>query len=987
MKQLYFSLFLFGLWSLQVISAHGLNIIALPNSNIKLQPYLQVFTDESHQMTWQEVSKKHQTGNFTPLTTQKSEEIFKEGNHVYWVAFSLKNQTTDSLKYWLNTSVFDSLRLYEIEGNSIQVQQKGLLIQYTQSQKQDFKTLLEDKYGFALSISPKASKNYLLRVKNIIRFESSLANIQLQIFQEREKFIASSIYFLIFNGAFFSILFFLAFFSLFQYFQNKDKAFLFYSIYLISINGFFWWKFEKATSFINVLFTEVPAYYYHWEIPGSILVYISYLLFIMHFIDSKKETPIFYRIIQISIIAMIAYLFLDRLILYFLGFTFSWEVYFVMRLICWSIGILALYLVAKSKIQFAIYLLSGTLMVMFCGLGTFYLTKNMIQHYQGVWDIPLLPIQIGVLIETFLFSVGLGYKSRIVEREKTIIVKNLEQVEFKANLQKQQEQRLKRWFTNITHEFRTPLTVIQGLTQQLQENSTKNLQTKTDLIQANATSLLHLVNQLLDISKADFKQYDLQNTQQDIIKYLSYLTDSFLSLAVDKKINLSFHAHEAVVLMDFDPKIIQTLMTNLIGNALKFTPEYGKIKIVAKVVTLAETKVKPIKNELFFTFEKLITTIPHSQFLSIHFSDTGAGISPTSLPHIFDRFFQANAADNKTAYGTGIGLALVKELMELLGGIIKVKSVINEGSQFTLFLPIHNKAPIKEKAILNPVIPSRGIFKNTNTRLDQSLAISSQSSITESTTEQPLLLMIEDNTDVVYYLKECLQDQYKIIVASNGKKGTIQAFEYIPDIILSDVMMPEMDGYELCSILKNDARTSHIPIILLTAKATIKSKHKGLEMGADAYLIKPFNKKELLLRLENLLLLKKQMQLHLQLNNHLNGSKSTFKNTIAAKEIAFLDQLKHTIQQQLANEFFKAPQLAKAMAMSQTQLYRKIKALTNQSTAQYIKTIRLHKAKNLLETTDYPIGQIAVEVGFKTQAHFTRSFQKIFTQRPSELRK
>ena len=288
-------------------------------------------------------------------------------------------------------------------------------------------------------------------------------------------------------------------------------------------------------------------------------------------------------------------------------------------------------------------------------------------------------------------------------------------------------------------------------------------------------------------------------------------------------------------MMDYDPKIIQTLVTNLIGNALKFTPEYGKIKVVAKVVTVAEGSTKNTPNSLFLKFEKPIITAPYIEFLSINFSDTGAGIPPKSLPHIFDRFFQVDGADNKMTYGTGIGLALVKELMELIGGTIKVESAINEGSQFTLLLPIRNTAPIPEPIIIHQSISSSATFKHTEKALAQKLTIPSHSSNNISKTTQPLLLIIEDNADVVYYLKECLQDQYKIILANNGKIGTTQAFEHIPDIILSDVMMPEMDGYELCSILKNDARTSHIPIILLTAKATIESKHKGLEMGAVSY--------------------------------------------------------------------------------------------------------------------------------------------------------
>jgi len=252
---------------------------------------------------------------------------------------------------------------------------------------------------------------------------------------------------------------------------------------------------------------------------------------------------------------------------------------------------------------------------------------------------------------------------------------------------------------------------------------------------------------------------------------------------------------------------------------------------------------------------------------------------------------------------------------------------------------------------------------------------------------KPILLIAEDNSDVIYYLKSCVGESYEVLEARNGKIALALALKHIPDIILSDVMMPALDGYELCTALKNDARTSHIPIVLLTAKATQAHKKTGLASGADAYLIKPFDKKELLIRLENLVLLRKQIQLFVQLNTYTANKKIPVAAKVAEKEIEFLQTLKQTVELNIQDDIFKAPQLARAMAMSQTQLYRKIKALTNQSTAQYIRNIRLEAAKKLLETTDFSIGRISLEVGFKNQAHFSKTFQKEYGVLPSGIRK
>ena len=325
--------------------------------------------------------------------------------------------------------------------------------------------------------------------------------------------------------------------------------------------------------------------------------------------------------------------------------------------------------------------------------------------------------------------------------------------------------------------------------------------------------------------------------------------------------------------------------------------------------------------------------------------------------------------------------------MKLLEGIIWIESKVFEGTHFNLFLPIKNKSCLNKLPVNTLDLPISGEATSDYRATEQPALAVSNKLVNNPATALPILLIVEDNMDVIYYLKACLKGTYQILEARNGKKGMELAFEHIPDVILSDVMMPQLDGYQLCEILKKDARTSHIPIVLLTAKVATENKYKGLSSGAAVYLAKPFDKKELLLRLENMVALKKQMQIHITKDHEKDQITSTNNPAFAKQEIIFIQQLKNTIQQHLSDENFKAAYLAKSMAMSQTQLYRKLKAITNQSTAQYIKSFRLHAAKQLLETTDYSIGQIAVEVGFKTQAHFTRSFQEEFGNNPSKTRK
>ena len=359
--------------------------------------------------------------------------------------------------------------------------------------------------------------------------------------------------------------------------------------------------------------------------------------------------------------------------------------------------------------------------------------------------------------------------------------------------------------------------------------------------------------------------------------------------------------------------------------------------------------------------------------------DTGVGMTPEDLQHVFDRFYQADGSSTRKGEGTGIGLALTKELVELMKGEIQVESTPGKGSTFTIQLPIRREYPLQQTP------SSRHVQVIPSLPVSDAIETSILSTVLEEKSEWPILLIIEDNVDVAMYIKSLLEKEYVIHTAENGQIGIDRAIDLVPDIIISDVMMPEKDGYEVCYTLKQDERTSHIPIILLTARAGQEDRIDGLHHGADAYLTKPFQKRELMIRL------KKLVELRQQLQKRFSAKPITPRIASAQasddKESQFLQKLRRSVLEQMDKPDFGVPQLAHSALMSHTQVYRKLKALTDQTPSQFIRSIRLQKGKELLLTTDMTISEIAYEVGFSDPNYFSRTFNKEFNVPPRDFRK
>ena len=517
-----------------------------------------------------------------------------------------------------------------------------------------------------------------------------------------------------------------------------------------------------------------------------------------------------------------------------------------------------------------------------------------------------------------------------------------------------------RFFTNITHEFRTPLTIIDGMASLMEAQPDKWSGTGLQKIKTNSAILLQLVNQMLNLARTEAGAITVHFVRRDINKYLAYLVEQFSSEAIRKGIDLRFESEEESFEMDFDPEKLMHIISNLVSNALKYTPAGGLVEVTTAAAD-------------------------DGRMYSIRIRDTGIGIDREHLDHLFDRFYSLE--HQLSPVGTGIGLALTKELVHILHGTISVESVKEEGSVFTVNLPVTRNALLSEipEDEFMQSIPDDG-NKNPSTSDESSYPLQSGGEMISSgsimPSNLPLLLIVEDSTDVVIYLQAILKYEYRMEIAENGSAGIGKALELIPDIILSDVMMPVMDGIELLGKVKNDIRTSHVPVVMLTAKADIESRLAGLERGADAYLAKPVDERELHVQLKNLVDLRKRLYERYSSLGKIPETTDQFLK----KEDDFIIRVRQILESNLGDDEFGINRLCDEMAVSHAQLYRKFKSLSNRTIGEYFKSLRLHKARELLLSTDLNVSEVTYIVGFKNISHFSREFSHEFGKPPSEIR-
>lgn len=741
-----------------------------------------------------------------------------------------------------------------------------------------------------------------------------------------------------FEGVFLGLMLMMILFALFFYYQTGQIEYLYYALF--QLTGI--WNFIVLEDFSgSYIFPNSPSFRAYLASAPLLGLGTFYLLFIRAYLSSlrtyKNWNWVFNFFISFSlllsiIVVLISYENYQPLFLIV-------NIWVGISTIFSTFSVIFFYIDNPSKLRS--YLLWGAcILCLGYGLNYFNL-KNQFIAQDGIYI-----MSFALLIEALIFGAGMAFKTGLIEKEKIKLQEQQLIIEKeKENLQ--EIGKLKsRLYTNITHEFRTPLTIILGLSKQLASQVAAQAVPNLELIQRNGRQLLELINQMLDLSKLEAGKLKLDYVHGDIVNFLKYLTESFHSVAENQAIQLHFLSDLEELSLDYEPKRLQQVFFNLISNALKYSQEGGHIYIQ-------------------------VSQLP-SDYMELKIRDTGMGIPEKELGKIFDRFYQVEENDSRKSGGTGIGLALVKELVNLMGGVIQVKSKLGKGSEFSFSLPI------KHSMIGNEAIDYEVQTVSSNS---PSLVKAKIPSLPDS----PLLLILEDNRDVLHYITSSLSSHFRIESCPDGQTGIEQALKRIPDLIISDVMMPIKNGFEVCEDLKQDRRTSHIPIILLTAKADIQSKLEGLQYGADLYLEKPFHEEELLLHINNLLQQRQRLKIHYQFLG--NTDPNDKAEEVLPPESVFVEQVRSIIFKNLNEPSFTVDQLSKEVALSPSQLHRKLKALTGYSAIQIIRLIRLGHAQKLLKNPEIHIANVAYDCGFNNPDYFSKTFKKEFGLSPSEFRK
>lgn len=599
------------------------------------------------------------------------------------------------------------------------------------------------------------------------------------------------------------------------------------------------------------------------------------------------------------------------------------------------------------------------------------------------------------LLYGFVLLTGL-YLIRRYELNRVNLKNQLKFEKVESKTLREIDQMKSRFFTNISHEFRTPLTLILGQIDSLQ-SSIKDLKDKGKLQIAhkNAKRVLRLINQLLDLSKLEAGSLELKAEPHNIVSFLKNLFYSFDLLADKKNIKLSFTSKQEKVFVNVEPDKMEKVFYNLVSNAFKFTAEGGEIAInvfeVDEIPVLvrkydSENQKSNLNRRKLFQTDKAIDSTIRNKYAAISIKDTGIGIPEDRLSNIFDRYYQADNLQTQDYEGTGIGLALAKELVELHNGIISVNSKVDEGTEFVIYLPFSKERKLTRDQIAL-VDQTQKISKEFQNQLeDEVLNMTDEHQdhpINGDKINRQIILVVEDNPDVRAYISEQLESKYSVIQAVNGEDGIVEAQEAIPDLIITDVMMPKMDGIEFCKELRKNEKTSHIPIIMLTAKASLDEKIEGLETGVEAYLTKPFSTKELTVRVSNLIHQREQLR------KRFSGKTIIKPSDVTSTSIdqTFLEKVIKSVEAHIEDEQFNVDKLAEEVYMSISQLNRKLRALIDQPAGQLIRSMRLNRAAGLLKQNVGSVAEICYMVGFNDQSYFTRTFKKQFGFTPSEFKK
>jgi signal transduction histidine kinase/DNA-binding response OmpR family regulator len=704
----------------------------------------------------------------------------------------------------------------------------------------------------------------------------------------------------------------------------RQYVLIFFGTMLIGFAGYFYFSFAMTGILPSLSSYEIPTKV-NLSVP---IIYLGISGFIVNYLDVRKRFPQLYPwyLLTSACVVMISLAFAIPAFR-----TNTFVKYVNIAALFWAFFTIAFVVIAARKGGRSVLILLISFGVLFVAAAVFIvgivLNLAVDLRYFFMWSTLALSIMILYGIYDKL-TAGIRENQRLTDQQR-----------FRT-----------RFFANITHEFRTPLTLILGPIKQLLEKSKDSSERELLAIaDRNARRQLHLVNQILDLSRTEASRSILEAMPVDLVLLLRRLTTTYDSLATQREISLAFTTESSELVVYAEAAKLETILYNLLTNAFKFTPRGGAITV-------------------------LLEASEDTAFITVR--DTGNGIPSNALPFVFNRFYTDTTNAEAPVDSSGIGLALSRELVLLHGGTIEVSSEPKVRTDFRIGLPyqqgLEAVSLVNNNEEIDPLL--MGDFEDLEEEVPPGKA---------SPEKAPLVLIVEDNADMRTYLSRGLEGTYRVCTAPNGREGVELARRLTPDLVVSDIMMPEMNGFELCLDLKTEITTSHIPVILLTARSASRDRLHGLDTGADDYLVKPFEVKELLARTRNLIRSREQLR-------ELFASSIVLKPsevTATPVDRQFLTAAIQAVEDHIDDESFDIDQLAQQLAMSRTSLNRKFRALINQSSNHFIRGVRLERAADLLLKTDDTVAIIADKTGFGSATYFIKSFREKFGTTPGGYRK
>ncbi len=914
-----------------------------------LDPYLQVYADSSDQFSATQLLND----DTLPYTLGDELPNLLKTNLTYWGKLKLK--VTEPLTGW--TLHFEDKQI-EIPawGKSngkvdVYAYANGRLLSHKKTGVEYPKTERDVRAHWVLNqinleeLPPYVPVTLLMRVEgNALGhppyFNLSARNPDQQSYHQIYQFHNA------FNIFMFGVTLIIFVYHLLQFFYVNDRVTLWFTIWL----GFCMLTMAMAAGLLIGSFTKFR--FAVWMLIANGIFY-SFWFFGRAFTDSKRKFPVLDKFIlglailisvEIVFVALYSVIFSPQTYFSGIGIHYNFIQLYVIASLAMSV-----ILIFKKDI-FAKYFGWGSIIgSIFLLIGTLWAMQIITPYLKNFID----PFATGMFLQIIFYSFAIAYRRQFLTKQSQKERIEWERSLAEINRMKDLDEVKTRFFANISHEFRTPLALIQGPFQQAEKQSqgrkdkSVQLSAKTfTLIKKNTKRLQTLVNQLLDLSKIESGNLNLKLSQGGLIQFLRTHVFSFESMAERKNINLNTHFSGEFEDAYYDQDKLEKIVNNLLSNAFKYTPHGGAVSVNVNLTD---------KN------------------LSLEISDTGDGMHKKEIERIFDRFYRVEGTETK---GSGIGLALTKELVAIHNGQINVHSEKGRGTTFKVRLPINlenlPEAIHIERDSMTPLEVEKTTIVTAEVHNDKAITFQPHDEV---------VLLVEDNQDLQSFIADILAPRYKILTANDGAQGERMAFEHIPDLVISDVMMPKKDGYELCSALKNNTKTSHIPVMLLTAKAGQSNKMAGLTQGADTYLTKPFDADELLLRIKNLIEARKKIWEHFK---SLDFSAIPDLN-LSSVDDKFLQKVMKIIKENIDNELLSVEDIASKVGFSRAQLHRKLKALTNKSARQLVNEIRLKKAKTMLKQKVGSVSEVAYSVGFSNMSYFTKSFKEKFGVLPSKV--